>query len=78
MSRSSTSHTETGHYKIELKERLKEKLKEAVSAVLPIIIIVLALCFTIVPISLALCWNISSSRDAGDRNDVFTLELRWP
>ena len=51
MSRGSTSYTETGHYKIELKERLKEKLKEAVSAVLPIIIIVLALCFTIVPIS---------------------------
>ncbi len=51
MSRSSTSHTEAGHYKIELKERLKEKLKEAVSAVLPIIIIVLALCFTIVSIS---------------------------
>ncbi|MBM6948144.1 DUF1538 domain-containing protein [Mordavella massiliensis] len=32
-------------------ERLKEKLKEAVSAVLPIIVIVLALCFTIVPLS---------------------------
>ena len=51
MSRNKTLNTETGHYKSELKERLKEKLKEAVSAVLPIIVIVLALSFTIVPIS---------------------------
>ena len=37
--------------RLELGRRLREKLKEAVSAVLPIMVIVLLLCFSIAPIS---------------------------
>ena len=54
MSRSNTSYSEEFHkaeVRERLKERLNEKLKEAVNAVLPIIVIVMALCFTIVPVS---------------------------
>lgn len=50
----STTYSEEFHkaeVRERLKERLKEKLREAVSAVLPIIVIVMALCFTIVPVS---------------------------
>ena len=54
MSRSNTSYSEEFHkaeVRERLKERLNEKLKEAVNAVLPIIVIVMVLCFAIVPIS---------------------------
>lgn len=44
-------HEEVKIRRTELGLRLKEKLKEAVSAVLPIMVIVLLLCFSIAPIS---------------------------
>ena len=45
-----------------LQDKLLEKLKEALSAVLPILVIVLALCFTIAPISpsILLCFLIGA------------------
>ena len=46
-----TVYEEMKVHRIELGQRLKEKLKEAVSAVLPIMVIVLLLCFSIAPIS---------------------------
>ena len=60
-------------------ERLKEKLKEAVSAVLPIIVIVLALCFTIVPLSpgILLEYIIGAAMLVLGMM-FFTLGRRWP
>ena len=43
--------TEGVHAMIELKGSLKEKLREALTSVLPIILIVLILCFLVVPVS---------------------------
>ena len=46
--------TVLGHFdfqRMKLKEKLREKLKEAVGAVIPIMVIVLLLCFTVSPIS---------------------------
>lgn len=46
--------TVPGHFdfqRMKLKEKLREKLKEAVGAVIPIMVIVLLLCFTVSPIS---------------------------
>lgn len=51
MSKSNLSHTEAKFHRIELKQNLKEKCKEAVSAVVPIMVIVLLLCFSIAPMS---------------------------
>lgn len=51
MSKLNKPHAESHFYRFELAERLGEKLKEAVNAVLPIIIIVLILCFSVAPVS---------------------------
>ena len=65
MNRRQTFLREASQHKEELAQMLKDKLKEAVSSVLPIIMIVMVLCFTIAPVSSgimlefiigAVCW----------------------
>lgn len=51
MNRRQTFLREASQHKEELAQMLKDKLKEAVSSVLPIIMIVMVLCFTIAPVS---------------------------
>lgn len=51
MKKDKTAGTSQHFQRMKLKGKLKEKLKEAVNAVLPIMAIVLILCFTVTPVS---------------------------